>query len=156
MLSAMPDVFASKRYEIHCRAGRLIEARVYGLRTREDADDYARDLGIQVVRMPRDVRPILCADHRPVVIYPQPAADRLTELFIHMNPRLERVAILVARTNATLALQLQRIVREAKYSARRVFHTADDAQAHLAPVLETDELARMRTFLDEFSTFSAR
>jgi hypothetical protein len=139
-------------YVVGNRVGRLIEARVYGLRTREDADEYARDLGIQLLRIPRAIRPILCADHRPVVIYTQPAADRLVELFTQMNARLERVAILVARSNATLAMQLHRIVREAHYTARRVFHTAEDSYAHLAPVLDPEELGRMREFLAEFPT----
>ena len=139
------------RYIIENRVGRLVEARVFELRTREDVDDYWRDLGIQIMRMPRTMRPILCADHRPVAVYAQPAADRLIELFTTMNARLERVAVVVARSNATLAMQLQRIVREAAYNARRVVHDAEDAHAHLAPVLAPDELARMRDFLGEFS-----
>ncbi len=142
---------AQQRYVIANRVGRLIEARVFELRTREDVDVYSRDLGIEVMRMPRSVQPILCADHRPVAVYAQPAADRLVELFTHMNTRLERVAVVVARSNATLAMQLQRIVREAAYTARRVVHDAEDAHAHLAPVLKPDELARMREFLGEIS-----
>jgi hypothetical protein len=141
----------TKRYIIENRVGRLLEARVFRLKTREDADEYARDLGIQMMRMPREVRPILCADHRPVVVYPQPAADRLIELFINMNARLERVAIMVAPTNATLSMQLHRIVREASYTARRVFHEEDAAQAHLAPILNPNELARVREFLSDYS-----
>jgi hypothetical protein len=152
MIGRMPEPDPPQQgYVIANRAGRLIEARVFDLRTREDADAYSRDLGIQVMRLPKSVRPILCADHRPVVIYPQPAADRLIELFTQMNTRLERVAVVVARTNATLAMQLQRIVREAAYTARRVVHDAEDAHAHLAPALSLDELARMRDFLAEFS-----
>lgn len=145
-----PASFAPK-YSVEHRVGRLIEARVFALRTREDVDLYSRDIGIQVMRLPRAVRPILCADHRPVVVYPQPAADRLVELFMQMNARLERVAVVVARSNATLAMQLRRIVREAAYDARRVVHDVEDAHAHLAPVLVPEELARMRAFLDDAS-----
>lgn len=134
-------------YAIENRAGRLVEARVFGLRSREDADAYSRDLGIQVMRMPRDVRPILCADHRPVAVYSQPVADRLAELFVQMNIRLERVAIIVAPSNATLSMQLHRIVREAGYSARRVFFSTDEACAHLAPALNPAELSSAREFL---------
>jgi hypothetical protein len=140
---------ARQRYVIENRVGRLIEARVFVLRTREDVEEYSRDLGIQVMRIPRSIRPILCADHRPVSVYAQPVADRLVELFVNMNVRLERVAVVVARSNATLAMQLQRIVREAGYSARRVVHDAEDAHSHLAPVLVPDELGRMRDFLHE-------
>jgi hypothetical protein len=143
------------RYVIQNRVKRLVEARVFGLNTRDDVDAYSRDIGIQIMRVPRELRPVLCADHRPVAIYAQPVADRLVELFTQMNTRLERVAIIVARSNATLAMQLGRLVREAKYSARRVVHTAEEAHAHLAPVLAPDELARMREFLDELPPHSA-
>jgi hypothetical protein len=142
-------VMTEDRYAIQNAVGRLLEARVSSLRTRLDVDDYSRDIGLHLMRMPRDVRPVLCADHRPVAIYPEAAADRLVELFTQMNARLERIAILVARTNATLYMQLNRIVREAGYTARRVVHTSEEAHAHLAPVLAPAELARMREFLDE-------
>lgn len=142
-------VMTGERYAIHNTVGRLLEARVFWLKTRQDVDDYSREIGLHLMRMPREVQPVLCADHRPVAIYPEAAADRLIELFTQMNTRLERVAILVARSNATLHMQLNRIVREAHYNARRVVHTSEDAHAHLAPVLEPAELARMREFLAE-------
>jgi hypothetical protein len=138
-----------ERYAIQNSVGRLLEARVFWLKTRQDVDDYSRDIAVHLMRMPREIRPVLCADHRPVAIYPEAAADRLIELFTEMNTRLERIAILVARSNATLHMQLNRIVREAGFTARRVVHTAAEAHAHLAPVLEPAELARMRDFLDE-------
>ena len=138
-----------ERYAIQNTVGRLLEARVFWLTTQRDVDDYSRDIGLNLMRMPREIRPVLCADHRPVGIYPQAAADRLIELFTQMNSRLERVAILVSRTNATLYMQLNRIVREASYTARRVVHTAEEAHAHLAPELAHAELARMRDFLAE-------
>lgn len=144
------------RYVVENRAGRLVEARVFGLATRDDVDAYSRDLGITIMRVPREVRPVLCADHRPVAIYSQQVADRLTELFTQMNARLERVAIIVAHSNATLAMQLHRIVREAKYTARRVVHTSAEAHEHLAPVLGPAELARVREFLDSFAPHSIR
>jgi hypothetical protein len=68
-----------------------------------------------------------------------------------MNERLERVAILVAQSNATLNLQLARIVREAGFTARRVFLDVRQAEAHLATVLEPSELTRMREFLAEIA-----
>lgn len=137
-------------YTIEVRAGRLIEARVFALRSREDADAYSQALGLQVLKL-ANVSPILCADHRPVVIYTQEVADRLTELFLQMNSRLERVAILVARSNATLGMQLARIVREAANLGRKLCFDSLEAQAHLAPIFDPSELARMREFLDEWS-----
>jgi hypothetical protein len=129
------------------RVGRLIEARVFALRTREEADAYSQELGVTVMRAPLNTRPVLCADHRPVAVYSQPVADRLVQLFTQMNTRLERVAILAQRTNATLVLQLERIVREAANSGRRVCYSSEEAQEHLAPVLDARELGVMRDFL---------
>ena len=130
-------------------AGRLIEARVRSLRTRADVDAYAQALADEMKKIP-GAPPVLCADHRPVVIYPQVVADRLVELFVSMNTQLERVAILAARSNATLVLQLDRLVREAAYANRKVFHAPEDAERHLAASLRPAELSRVRAFLAEW------
>lgn len=132
------------------RTGRLVMARVFGLRLPPDVEEYTQALGVEFLRVPSSVRPILCADHRPVAIYAQPVADRLAQAFLQVNSRLERIAIVVAPTNATLTMQLQRLVREASFAGRRVVFSADDAHAHLAAVLSLEELSAMRDFLDEY------
>jgi hypothetical protein len=135
------------RYIVENKVGALLEARVFGLRTREDADTYGADVGRAIAAMSRGVLPVLLADHRPVAIYPPPAADRLIEIFLDMNSRLERIAIIAARTNATLTLQLERLVREARYAKRKVFYEPADALAHLGPVLDPAARIRAQTFL---------
>ncbi len=137
-------------FSLETRVGRLIEARIFDLRTREDADVYSGAMRAHILRMPIAIRPILVADHRPIVIYPQPAADRLVELFTQMNAQLERVAIIAAPSNATLVLQLNRIVREAAYAKRRVVFTPEEVVSHLAAALDLGELTRVRAFLDEY------
>ncbi|MCB9585344.1 MAG: hypothetical protein H6718_08095 [Polyangiaceae bacterium] len=140
----------SEPFTMQRRVGRVIEARVFALKTRDDADIYSQALAAEVMRTPATMQPILCADHRPVRIYPQPAADRLTELFQKMNTRLDRIAILVSPTNATLNLQLQRIVREAGYENRKVMHEPSEALAHLHDSLNPEERERVREFLAEY------
>ena len=137
-------------YTLGCRAGRLIEARVFRLRTAEDANAYATALASQVARVPPPSRPVLCADHRPVVIYTQSVADRLAELFANMNSRLERVAILVAPSNATLLLQLERLVKQASNTNRRVFHAHEGALEYLGSTLDASEMVRAKTFATEW------
>ncbi|MFO0566050.1 MAG: hypothetical protein U0263_10340 [Polyangiaceae bacterium] len=132
------------------RTGNLIEARVFELKTRAAADEYAESLARETSSFGAKARPVLCADHRPVVIYPQEVTDRLTQLFSEMNTRLARAAILVAASNATLLLQLGRIVREAGFENRRVFLESGAALTFLAPDLGPDEQARARQFLAEF------
>lgn len=131
--------------------GKLITARVFDLKTLPHADEYASSLANEVTRFPMTVRPVLCADHRPVAIYSQPVADRLSELFAHMNSRLQRVAILVAPSNATLTLQLNRIVREARFENRRVFFEAAEAISFLESTLDGIELRRADQFLNELA-----
>ncbi len=138
-------------YTLEPSVGRLIEARVFDLHTREEADEYSRRLAEVVSQMPKGVAPVLCADHRPVRIYPQPAADRLAELFTHMNSRLERVAILVSPTNATLGLQLDRIVREVRNERRHAFRAVPEALDHMRVSLDATEMARAERFLAEWT-----
>lgn len=137
------------KYRVERRAGRLIEARVFGLRTREDADEYGAAIVTAIRAYSGKQAPVLCADHRLVVIYPQPAADRLVELFRPNNSRFERIAILVSSTNVTITMQLDRLTREAAFEHRKVFREAGGALAHLAGGLDTPELARARAFLSE-------
>lgn len=128
--------------------GKLLCARVFSLKSHTDVDDYANAIG-NLLAKTRGA-PVLVADHRPVYIYPQEVADTLAALFMQMNTRLVRVAILAARSNATLVLQLERLVREAAYEHRRVFHSPDDAIKHITPALDTHEIAEARTFLAQW------
>ncbi len=133
-------------FTVERKVGRVIEARIDALGTRADADAYSAALG-RLALAAADLRPVLCADHRRVVVYSQPVSDRLAELFAQMNSRLARVAILVAPTNHTLHLQLQRIVREAGFASRRVFTDAPAARAFLGEGLGPEERARLDAFL---------
>jgi len=100
-------------------------------------------------------RSVLFADHRPVKIYPPEVSERLEALFVKMNALSERVAILVARRNATLVLQperlerLVRLVRHATHETRRVVFTPEEAKAHMAPALSAAQRRRARELLHE-------
>ena len=134
------------------RVGRLVEARVRSLVTREDADTYSRELGQLVTSLPRVPTPVLGAHHRPVGIYPPQVTERLVELFAQMNTHLDRIAVLLAPTNAVLSLQLERLVRAAGNDRRRVFQDATLAARYLKESLDAREGARARTFLSSGSS----
>lgn len=140
----------SASFTAECRTGRLVEARVHALWTREDADAYSQELGRLILSQPRHPTPVLCADHRPVAVYPPAVTDRLVELFQQMNTRLERIAIIVSSTNALMYLQLERLVREAGFDKRRVFQDSTLATRHLEQGLDAREVARLRQFLGEW------
>lgn len=135
------------RYTVEARVGRLIEARVHRLSTAEDVDAYGMTIAELALRA--RVTPVLCADHRPVAIYPPAVTDRLVEAFRPNNGRFARIAILVLPSNATLSMQLRRIAREARFEHRKVFAEASDAIAHLVPSLDEAEARRLREFLAE-------
>jgi hypothetical protein len=133
-------------FSIEIHVGGLIEARVRQLKTPEQALAYARALG-QTVKKNAGRRLYLCADHRPVVVYSQAVSDQLAALFGDMNSLLSRIAVIVAPTNATLRMQLERVVREAQNPSRRVFQIGADAETFLGEELDPRERARLKTFL---------
>jgi len=135
------------KFTVGMVVGRLLEARVNALADVADVDAYSEAVGRSIAGT-RSGTVILCADHRAVAVYAPPVADELAELFSRMNTRLERVAILVSARNATLSMQLQRIVREAKNPARRVFDEASEAASFLHDALTDAERARLAKFLD--------
>lgn len=125
-----------------------MEARVTWLSTPADVDAYVA-VSAQWVAKCRQ-RVILCADHRPVMIYPPEIADRFIGTLRNMNPKLERVALVVTRSNATLAMQLERLVRAAEFDGRRVCYTPEDAVSYLSGCLNVTETGRLRAFLAEW------
>ncbi len=137
-------------YTLETRVGRLLEARVHAIGSLEEADAYSEAIRLEAIKQPRGVG-VLCADHRPVAVYPPTVTDRLVQLFKLMNDHLERVAILVSPTNAVLLLQLQRIVREANFTRRRVVTSPAEALEHLRGGLPTaQERARAEAFVREW------
>lgn len=127
--------------------GRLVEARVFRLANAAEVVDYGGAFARHLSGL--SGRPILVADHRPVVIYAQDVVDALIDMFRVMNRHWERAALVIAPTNATLSLQLQRVVRESRNPSRRVFTDARDACRFLGELLHPDELVRAGAFLDE-------
>ena len=127
--------------------GRLVEARVQELPNRAEADAYYEAITAAVVAIPLPDKAIIFADHRPVLIYPPAVADRLVELFTSVNRRVERAALMVARTNATVSMQIERIVRESQNPHRRVFYDAAPCESFLSDVLSPMERMRLRKLL---------
>ncbi len=139
-------------FTVDRRTGRLIEARVFSMTGPEDVRAYANAFAPFIAQVPESGAgkgPILCADHRLVAIYPPPVADGLVSLFSSLNATWERVAIIAAPTNATLVMQLQRIVRESSNTSRRVFLEPREAASFLGDALSPSEFMRLRAFLDE-------
>ena len=131
------------------RVGCLVEARVHALRNAEDGNAYFEAITTAVANVAAPARAVICADHRPVVIYPPAVADQLVQLFTSVNTRVHRAALLVTPTNATVNMQLARIVRESVNPNRQVFRDLARFTAFLEEVLDAAELTRVRAFMAE-------
>jgi hypothetical protein len=125
--------------------GRLIEARLVSLRTVDDVGRFEDAMRAEFDRV--DGKAIVCADWRVANVLPPAVADRLIELLARGNPRLERSAILLSAEHATFNLQVERVVREAKNSARRTFRDAPAMVAWLGESLTPAERDRVARFL---------
>ena len=140
------------KFTCQVRVGRVIEARVLRLRSPGRSASVQRRPASSVASFPvgrtRD-GPSSGADHRPVNIYPPEVADELARLFSQMNARLARVGIIAARSNATLAMQLGRIVARSRQSQPTAVLRSPSAGPVLEGELSELETARLRAFLDE-------
>lgn len=136
-------------FTVERRVGCVVEARVHALRNAEDSSAYFAAITSAVAEVAAPARAVICADHRPVIIYPPTVADQLVQLFTTVNPRVQRAALLVSPANATVNMQLARIVREAVNPNRQVFRDLTHFTAFLADALNAAELARVRAFMAE-------
>lgn len=126
--------------------GRVVDVRVESLKTVTDADNFVNAVRNGVLQT-APAQAVICADHRAVRIYPQEVAERLIFLFNSVNPHIERAGLVVARTNATFSIQIERIVRESLNPQRRVFYEPDALIAWLSEILTDAEAAHIRAFL---------
>jgi len=130
--------------------GRIVDVRVESLKTVSDVDAFITAVRNCVLQA-APAHAVICADHRAVRIYPQEVAERLVFLFSSVNPHIERAALVVARTNATFSIQIERIVRESLNPQRRVFYDPEPAIAWLSELLTDAEAAHIRAFLTPIS-----
>lgn len=131
------------------RVGRVIELRVFELRDTDAVNAYAQATLAEMHKTPGNV--FICADHRPARIYPAAVTNGLVGLFTKINPRLERAALLLTETNATFAMQVQRIVSTASHAERQVFFSPEPLVAWLGERATPLELARIKAHLAAWS-----
>jgi hypothetical protein len=131
-------------FTVERNVGRLVEARVLALATRADVERYAQSFK----PFAKDTAGlVLCADHRAVRIYAPEVADDLISLFTKLNTVWRRAVLIAAPSNATLTIQLQRVVRSSNSSARRLVVDTAAAETFVADMLDAAEKARLVEFL---------
>lgn len=129
------------------KVGRLIEVRSVQPYTLEEIAVFGRQLA-QIVQGSQG-RIVGCLDLRAAAVVPVEHTDLYVAMLRRDNPLVERTGVLLPQGQATLALQLERIVREANNPRRKTFRETATFCAYLDEVLTPDEQARMRAFLAE-------
>lgn len=141
---------ADEKFCVARHTGRLLETRLFALWSDADVEKYARTFWTLARSTPGTAMPVLLADHRPVRAYPTHVLGRLDEIFASLNVKLERVAILSEKSNASVTLQLQRVVDRAGFVNRRLFTDPGAAIAHLSVALTPAERERAEAFAAEW------
>jgi hypothetical protein len=98
-------------YSVACTVGRLLEVRVFGLRTLADVDRYENDLRVTMTRHPG--RFVGCCDLRvsenASELFAPDVAEALIALLGRNSPRVEKSALLLPIGHATFHLQVDAI-----------------------------------------------
>jgi hypothetical protein len=128
---------------VESHESRLIVVRI-GACTVDEARVLAAQVGAAIKQAPGPV--IASADFRPANIFAQEVIDVFLALLKSDNPKIDRSGHLVG--TAMLALQIERMVREANNPRRRVFRTVSDAVAYLGEALTIPQLAWLRAWYD--------
>jgi hypothetical protein len=134
-------------YIIERHTGRLIEVRQIAP-TPLTVDEVVRfrEEVRRIIRVAADPV-VLCADMRQATVFAPEAAEEIEALMKSNNQTLARSAIVVAGDRATMALQIERLVRAARNPSRRTFHDPAAAADWLGEILDDVERARLSVFL---------
>ena len=125
-------------------AGRLIVSKWTVLRTVEDAQAWRKAVLDLIVKVGHVV---VCADWTEASILPPDVAPFVLSMLSGTNAHVDRVAVLLAPDHATFNLQAERLVRDAKNSARRTFRDRAAQLLWLGEQLTPAELQAAEEFL---------
>ncbi len=128
-------------------AGRLLAIRVEALADTVAVTRFRDAIVARLKELPYKEQGIICADHRQVKIYHPDVSEALAKMFFGLNPRLLRAGIVIAESNATFWLQMQRVVKEASLEQRQAFRDAQACATWLEEVLTQEERLAARQHL---------
>ncbi len=135
-------------FSVGNHVGRLFEIRVVPPLTMEEVTRFLQEVVRLTALQPGKI--VACTDLRTGTRTIDPdSIDFIAGILRSENPRLERNALVLSSLSPTFALQMERMVKTAGATHRRIFRTRGEAEAWLGEVLTGAERARLRTFLDE-------
>jgi hypothetical protein len=136
-------------FSLTLQTGRLVELAFAFPVGREDAEGAGEQL--RHILGTRTDKIVVATDLVLMRTLPPDVADAFITVMRADNPRIERSGFLIAEDAATLALQLERMIKEAANSARRAFRSSARWQEWLAEALTPDEQKRLAAFAREQS-----
>jgi len=135
----------SADFEVECRVGRLIVTRLIALHDPREV----RQVQLAVMRAIEEAgtKAVICSDWRLIDIFAPSVADAILDMLNATNHIVFRGGILLNVEKATLNLQVERILRDARHPGRRCFRDKDNLLHWLGESLEPAEVEAARCFM---------
>jgi hypothetical protein len=132
-------------FTVERKVGRLVESIMDGRVTLADVESADRAMDAAVRSLSGSC--VVIADYRRARFLLEEDAAQLTEMYRRHNNHIERSAILVSASSAVAVLQMERVIREARFPSRRAFRDPREAAGWLEEVLAPLERGRLRVVL---------
>ena len=133
-------------FSYQCRTGRLIEIRIASPFDLEQARALRQE-ALKLFQRKRG-KLVCVVDLRKLEVLAPDVADDMGQNLKRANPHIERTGVLLPNV-ATVALQIDRLHREAESPVRRAFRRPEDLRVWLVEMLNDIELAALDRFLTE-------
>jgi hypothetical protein len=139
-------IWIETMWSLQLHVGRLIELRIWAPVKVDELDLFGKELmALTGQVLARGQRAVICHDLRELGILAPDVSDWFVRMMERDNPRIERVGILIGQ-GATHALQIERMIKQAKNATRRIFRDDLSVIAWLSDVLDSAEVAALRQF----------
>ena len=132
-------------FSVERRTGRLVEVRMEPPFSIDDVNGMITAVRLQALASSEPF--VLCALFPRLTVLTPEASEPLLTMLRRDSPRLLRAGYLLGQRYGALAMQIDRLVREAKNPGRRWFDRSADLERFLGEVLTGPEREALRSFL---------
>ena len=132
-------------FSVEMHVGRLIEIVMSSPLPLQEVEGLIRGVRMNVMAASEPV--LICVRMEQLRVMLPDATEPLLGMLRRDNPKVVRSGYLLAQRYGSLAMQVDRIVREANNPNRRWFTQLDELRTFLDEVARPDESARLAAFL---------
>jgi len=132
-------------FSVEMHVGRLIEIVMSSPLPLPEVEGLIRDVRMNVMAASEPV--LICVRMERLRVMLPEATEPLLGMLRRDNPKVVRSGYLLAQRYGSLAMQVDRIVREANNPNRRWFTQLDELRTFIDEVARPDESARLAAFL---------